>query len=728
MNPKEFQKQLKALLLSPVDGMDWEDKLARARQYLRQLEARANPQEESAELQPTVEIVPFEAGKRPLDEALSPGHGCSERAGYLSTAPETSGQGEDEVWILYRLRDLFAYVAPFQRPFEVTLTAWFLPPPGVEAEPCPVPALVRVPLSPKIVSTDAYPVPALKPSEWTEFHRTTYVAVIRPGDLLPPELPEPMRAWTPDGADPFTFANRFHQVLRIEIALSEEGERLSSTWTDIEVFDAGRLGALYTRLLDDLVRADLAAQQERLRPDDLHIGYHPWFPVLTIGMDKANLYLKAIQQDLEAQRRNLPDPRWLLRVGLYLELLTCLGIVEAVKDEHPDLLSPAERWAFEQSPAFAPVRERLQVAAWKKVWGLREIALRSGYSLTNITRNLLRKQEATLAFLHTHHEDLKAAIELAGPNLQDAQETWHRVFRDAERAVLRNSALAFPELGHLEPRLRNFCLWHQRGDIRPFGLSVLPEALTSLFGDRDGIYPSACRQYRRSMNDVARWAAERGFMDYTGDECIPRNASLLEAQMDQNTRLLEVLQRRDGHSGYALEVTAPRQAAAPIQIDDVVQVLRRVPVFKPLMDRELRKLAQRARRAIFGPLDRIVVQGQRDASMFVVAAGSVEVLVRLQDGRDTLVATLEDGAVFGEIALLTGDERTATVRAVDEVVLYEITKDALQPIIEARPQLVVELAMLMAVRQADLREVAGRAQEEERTKSLAGRIRKFFLA
>ncbi|HSN96768.1 MAG TPA: hypothetical protein VLS89_00675, partial [Candidatus Nanopelagicales bacterium] len=421
MNPKDFQKQLKALLLSPVDGMDWEDKLARVRQYLRQLEARANPLEESAELTPTVEIVPFEPGKRPVDEARYPGHGCSERVAYVGTGPDAAAHGDDELWILFRLRDLFAYVAPFQRPFEVTLSAWFLPPPGAPGEPRPVPGLTAIPLAPTVVSRDDYPLPALAPSDWSEFHRTAYIAAIRPREQLIP----------PEGADPFTFADRFHQALRIQITLSEEGERLSSAEIEAEVHDTSRFGSLYARLFDDLVQADLQAQKDRLDVTDLHVGYHPWYPVLTIGTDKANLYLRAIHHDLDAQHRNLPDPRWLLRVGLYLELLTCLGIFEAVRDEHPALLSPTERQAFEQSPAFAPIRERLQVAAWRKVWELRQIAPKSSTfpSAGPVSlRNLLRKQKATLDFLHVHHEDLKAAIELAGPNLYDAQETWHRVF------------------------------------------------------------------------------------------------------------------------------------------------------------------------------------------------------------------------------------------------------------------------------------------------------------
>ncbi|MGK4002035.1 cyclic nucleotide-binding domain-containing protein [Sorangium sp. So ce1036] len=745
MTPKEFQKQFKRLLMSRVEGMDWEDKLARVRQYLRQLEARQSPEEESAELSPSLELIPFEPGKRPVDEALYPGHGCSERVGCINTAGDPAELG-DEVWLLYRLRDLYAFVAPFERPFEVTLSAWFLPASPERGAPCPVPGLIDLPLSPQVVSTSSYPVPMLEPAPWNAFHQTVYVATIAPARQLMPrapgaaagggydwlDLPASFRAQIPDGEDPFTFASLFRQQLRVEIKLSEAGRTVAAESTEIEVFDTGRFGSLYARLLDRLVKADTESQQRELGIDELHVGYHPWFPVLTIGMDKAALYLRAIHQDLEQHRRNLPDPRWLLRVGLYLELLTCLGIFEAVKREYPDMLSPEEREAFERGEAFAPVRAAIDVAAWRQVWDMRHIAPRAAgffaagpVSLTN----LMRKQKATLAFLHTHHADLQRAIELAGPNLGNAQETWHRVFRDAERAVLRNSALAFPELSHLDPRWRDFALWHQRGDVRLFGLSLMPEALTGLFGDQDGIFPAACRQYRKSMNDVARWAAERRLMDYTGDECIPRNASLLEATMDKNPSLLAALERRDGYgAAQSIDLDAPSKAALEASPEDVMVLLRRTPVFKPLLDRELRKLARRARRVEYGPLDRIVLQGQRDSSMYVVASGTVEVLVRHPGGQDTPVAALEKGAVFGEFALLTGEERTATVRAIDEVVLYQITKEALQPIIEARPQLVIELSLLMASRQAHLRDAAERyLAAEDKVRSLAGRIRRFVL-
>ena len=72
-------------------------------------------------------------------------------------------------------------------------------------------------------------------------------------------------------------------------------------------------------------------------------------------------------------------------------------------------------------------------------------------------RNLLAKRRATLEFLHVHHEDLQQAIALAGPNPHSAQETWHRVFRDAERAVLRQTPDAFPNSADLPWRCASAC-------------------------------------------------------------------------------------------------------------------------------------------------------------------------------------------------------------------------------------------------------------------------------
>ena len=153
-----------------------------------------------------------------------------------------------------------------------------------------------------------------------------------------------------------------------------------------------RSGSLYERIVERLVKPDTARQAPGLSH-----AYHPWFPVLLIGAHKAELYTRALVGDIVHKRRHLADPGWLVRVGLYLELLTALGIVEAVKDDAGDLLTPEEREAFERSPAFAEIRSRVNVEGWRGVWALRQIVTRGLPRAGPVSAlNLLAKRRATL--------------------------------------------------------------------------------------------------------------------------------------------------------------------------------------------------------------------------------------------------------------------------------------------------------------------------------------------
>ncbi|HEY0787416.1 MAG TPA: cyclic nucleotide-binding domain-containing protein, partial [Thermoanaerobaculia bacterium] len=540
------------------------------------------------------------------------------------------------------------------------------------------------------------------------------------------EVDGSLREAATDAEDPFTFGHLFIQQVRADLVLLRRGVPLSASEATFDVCDGRRFGSLYRRVLERVVVPDTAAQAKQARLRRLDPSYHPWFPVLLIGSDKADLYTRALVEDIVHKKRHLTDPRWLLRVGLYLEFLTCIGVFEAVRDEMGDLFTPAERRAYETSPHFAPIRAAVNVEAWRAVWKLRQIALAQGGGPRAgevSALNLLAKKKATLAFLEAHHEDLGRAIELAGPNEHNAQETWHRVFRDAERAVLRKTALAFPELEALGPKAQEFVLWHRKGKIR--GLS-LPQSLSGWFGDQDGLYASACSQYRASMNQVAAQAKQKGLMDYTGEECIPRSVSLLEAFMEGRHVRLAQLQRRDGYAG-TLDVSATLPAAPGVPRESVAALLRRVPMFAMLTEEEVDELGASARPIELGPVERIIVQGRKGSSLFVVAEGSLEVLVRQNDGIDVPVATLEEGAVFGEMSLLTGAPRSATVRSVDPAVVYEIGQHQLAPILARRPSAIDELAALMEPR---LRATAAASQRhalKRRGASLAGKIRAFVL-
>lgn len=490
-----------------------------------------------------------------------------------------------------------------------------------------------------------------------------------------------------DGGD-IGFAHGFMRRALVDIRVSWGDVPVAADSAGLDVCDIRNLGSLYARVLDRVVAPDTDRQAENWpgsgpRPDPIH---HPWSPVLVIGMEKAALYTKALVADIVDKADHLSDPSWLLRVGVYLELLTCLGIFEAVRDDLGDLLSPEEREQFEHGDALAPIRSSINVEGWRSVWELRKISPpRLGMPRAGAVSamNLIQKKRATLAFLHVHHEDLKRAIELAGANFHNAQETWQRVFRDAERAVLRKTAEVFPELAYLPGPMREVSMWQQQG-----------------VAGQQGLYPTACTQYRASMNYVAAWAKDNGLMDYTDDECIPLRVSLLDAIMNRPD-MVEVLERGDGY----LDVTDHRgpakrgssDAEADRMLAEFEELLAGVPIFGLLAPDERRALAGGALPLLAVPGERIVLQDAAGDSLFVVADGEVEVMLRV-DGKDRQVDIMGRGAVIGEMALLTGERRTATVRAIDTALILEIGQRNYEPLLRAHPEWLDDLAAMMEER------------------------------
>jgi hypothetical protein len=296
------------------------------------------------------------------------------------------------------------------------------------------------------------------------------------------------------------------------------------------VSDAGRLGSLYARLIDHLVVPDAERQaRAAMQPVPDSWALHPWYPVLLIGRRKAELSKRAFVEDAACAQSESSDSRWLLRVSLYLELLTFLGVAEAVRCEGYELLSPEERVACEPGRATLPLG-RVNLDGWCAAWEHRTIAwARPGRPRTGAVaaHNLLRKRRATLRFLEVHHEDLLSAIELVGPNHSGVEEALGQVFSDAERAVLHTVHEAFPELWSLPVGIRELVLRYRRRSGSAEGRSARWRAV-GLLDDHDGLLATAARHYRRSLNAVAAEALRRRLVSYGGDECVPRAASVIE--------------------------------------------------------------------------------------------------------------------------------------------------------------------------------------------------------
>jgi small-conductance mechanosensitive channel/CRP-like cAMP-binding protein len=108
-------------------------------------------------------------------------------------------------------------------------------------------------------------------------------------------------------------------------------------------------------------------------------------------------------------------------------------------------------------------------------------------------------------------------------------------------------------------------------------------------------------------------------------------------------------------------------------------------------------LQSAARQRSFDGGTAIVSQGEPGSSLFVIAHGACDVLIGGEDGTEK-VGAIGAGSVFGELSLLTGSPRSATVRAATPTVVYEIAKDDLAPALEAHPELATTFATVLADR------------------------------
>jgi hypothetical protein len=352
---------------------------------------------------PGLRLVPFRSGARPGHEVLAPGEGCSQNIGLFDSrsAPEQDGGA---LWLLYTLHPGLGRHR-VKEPVRVRMSVWLLPDSPEDGHPLALPGLLchEVPLCQPSCAISSQLMPAEPGVSQGRYVVELPYAAVRKG----------LERLGAEAADAFSLAHLFHRRFEVRLELCAGNEVLSCDSTQVELYDLGRFGSLYQRVLEQLVRPDTEAQRERLEARGLSVAHHPWFPVLTIGMDKARLYMEAIESDVSRHTTHLPDPRWLVRVGLFLEL--------------------------------------------------------------------------------------------------------------------RNVDTAFPELRALPARWRQWLLWRECGDFEALGLGRVPGWLSRCVGDQDGLFASASREYRRSMNEVAHRARERGWMDYAGGECVPREASLIES-------------------------------------------------------------------------------------------------------------------------------------------------------------------------------------------------------
>lgn len=160
--------------------------------------------------------------------------------------------------------------------------------------------------------------------------------------------------------------------------------------------------------------------------------------------------------------------------------------------------------------------------------------------------------------------------------------------------------------------------------------------------------------------------------------------------------------------------------------ETLAELLSAVDIFSPLTADELNALAGASTNRVFAPGETIIRAGDSGASMFVVGRGSVDVRVD-SNGTPRTIKRLGEGAFFGEMALFTGEPRTANVVASEETEVIEIGHEAMRGLFQTNPDLVEALSHTINERREGLAaSAAAHDGEEDTPDGLLSKIKRFF--
>lgn len=158
--------------------------------------------------------------------------------------------------------------------------------------------------------------------------------------------------------------------------------------------------------------------------------------------------------------------------------------------------------------------------------------------------------------------------------------------------------------------------------------------------------------------------------------------------------------------------------------------LAAIDVFAPLAAEEREALADRLTLAPFAAGEAVTREGDHDDGLYILVDGEAEVRIG-QGVAARTVATLAAGQFFGEMALLTGEVRSATVVATTDLRCYRIDKHGFETMLRARPELADAVADVLADRKVALATARDQADDDaarrlDVKRDLLGRIRSFF--
>ena len=161
--------------------------------------------------------------------------------------------------------------------------------------------------------------------------------------------------------------------------------------------------------------------------------------------------------------------------------------------------------------------------------------------------------------------------------------------------------------------------------------------------------------------------------------------------------------------------------------NSAVKSLENIPIFMPLTEGERGRVGSEMRIEEFCAGENIVLQDEPGDCAYIIYDGKCDVVIKTPDDKKNVVATLAPPAIFGEMSLLTGASRNATVHAREDTRVFAIDKSILSELLTSNPPLAETFAETLATRQAAIDKMEeGRRSTAEAKSHILSRIKNFF--
>jgi len=218
-------------------------------------------------------------------------------------------------------------------------------------------------------------------------------------------------------------------------------------------------------------------------------------------------------------------------------------------------------------------------------------------------------------------------------------------------------------------------------------------------------------------------------IDYVAQFWIEDYAIDTTARDQVRTNLWYTFRRHNIEIPYPIQIQyerAEEPARTSRHISAAAEHLAGVSLFKPLADDARAALAASANEHLFAAGEAIVRQDADGDSMFVLMTGRARVVLE-PSGQE--VAVIGPGGFFGEMSMLTGDRRSATVKAIGDVAVLEISARDFREFALANPALLDHVSTIVGDRRtglADARATAAAVAAPEAKQNFLARMRRFL--